>query len=109
MGIHRLIVGMWAAAFVFGESEITAYFTNLGLIGGYFANIDNFVLPINEYHEFYLFWWFSWSIMIGQFTSRFVGGLKTYQVMLAMMVIPSIPDCGLVFSTVPLSQCRYSY
>ena len=29
--------------------------------------------------------------MIGQFTSRFVGGLKTYQVMLAMMVIPSIP------------------
>tara|TARA_Y200000002_G_C22631187_1_gene642597 strand:- start:661 stop:1446 length:786 start_codon:yes stop_codon:yes gene_type:complete len=86
-----LIVGMWAAAFVFGESEMSAYFANLGLIGGYFANIDNFVLPINEYHEFYLFWWFSWSIMIGQFTSRFVGGLKTYQVMLAMMVIPSIP------------------
>jgi choline-glycine betaine transporter len=29
--------------------------------------------------------------MIGQFTSRFVGGLKTYQVLIAMMVIPSIP------------------
>jgi choline-glycine betaine transporter len=86
-----LIVGMWAGAFVFGESKMSAYFANLGLIGGYFANIDNFVLPINEYHEFYLFWWFSWSIMIGQFTSRFVGGLRTYQVMLAMMIIPSIP------------------
>ena len=29
-----LIIGMWAAAFVFGESEITAYFTNLGLLAG---------------------------------------------------------------------------
>jgi len=86
-----LIVGMWAGAFIFGESKMTAYFSNLGLIGGYFANIDHFVLPINEYHEFYLFWWFSWSIMIGQFTSRFVGGLKTYQVLMAMMIIPSIP------------------
>ena len=46
---------------------------------------------MNDYHEFYLFWWFSWSIMIGQFTSRFVGGMKTYQVLVAMMVFPSIP------------------
>ena len=29
--------------------------------------------------------------MIGQFTARFVGGLKTYQVLTAMMVFPSIP------------------
>lgn len=91
MGFIALIAGMWAGAFIFGESKMASYFANLGLIGGYFANIDKFVLPINEYHEFYLFWWFSWSIMIGQFTSRFVGGLKTYQVLIAMMVIPSIP------------------
>lgn len=29
--------------------------------------------------------------MIGQFTSRFVGGLKTYQVLGAMLIFPSIP------------------
>lgn len=29
--------------------------------------------------------------MIGQFTSRFVGGLKTYQVLAAMMIFPSLP------------------
>lgn len=29
--------------------------------------------------------------MIGQFTSRFVGGMKTYQVLIAMMVFPSLP------------------
>lgn len=86
-----LIVGMWASAFIFGEGELTQYMTNMGLIGGYFASLHHFVLPINEYHEFYLFWWFAWSIMIGQFTSRFVGGLRTYQVLLAMLVFPSIP------------------
>ncbi len=86
-----LIVGMWASEFIFGEGELTQYMTNMGLIGGYFANLHHFVLPINEYHEFYLFWWFAWSIMIGQFTSRFVGGLRTYQVLLAMLVFPSIP------------------
>ena len=29
--------------------------------------------------------------MIGQFTSRFVGGLRTYQVFLALLIFPSIP------------------
>ena len=29
--------------------------------------------------------------MIGQFTSRFVGGLKTWQLLAALLVIPSIP------------------
>ncbi|MEI5637960.1 MULTISPECIES: BCCT family transporter [unclassified Pseudoalteromonas] len=86
-----LIAFMWAAAFLFGDSEMSAYTDNLVLLGDYFANIHQFVLPLNDYHEFYLFWWFAWSIMIGQFTSRFVGGLKTYQVLAAMLVFPSIP------------------
>ena len=86
-----LIVFMWAGAFLFGESTVASYFVKLGLVGDYFTNIHQFVLPLNDYHEFYLFWWFAWSIMIGQFTSRFVGGLKTYQVLLAMLVFPSIP------------------
>ena len=29
--------------------------------------------------------------MIGQFTARFVGGLRTYQIFLAMLIFPSIP------------------
>jgi len=60
-------------------------------IGGYFTNIHKFIIPLTEYHEFYLFWWFAWSIMIGQFVSRFVGGLKTYQLLAALLVFPSIP------------------
>ena len=61
------------------------------MIGAYFGDIHRFALPINDYHAFYLFWWFAWSIMIGQFTSRFVGGLKTWQVLGALLVFPSIP------------------
>lgn len=60
-------------------------------IGEYFTNIQHFVSPVSDYHAFYLFWWFSWSIMIGQFVSRFVGGMKTWQLLLALMIIPSIP------------------
>jgi len=86
-----LIVVMWAGAFLGEGSSIGEFATTIGLIGGYFGNIHKFVLPLNDYHEFYLYWWFAWSIMIGQFTSRFVGGLRTYQVLAAMLIIPSIP------------------
>lgn len=86
-----LIGFMWAGAFLGSDSQVAAFVSNLELIGSYFGNLEHFVLPLNEYHEFYLFWWFAWSIMIGQFTSRFVGGLKTYQVLAAMMIFPSIP------------------
>ncbi len=86
-----LIVMMWANAFLFEGSKVGEFFTTLALLGDYFANVHKFVLPMNDYHEFYLLWWFAWSIMIGQFTSRFVGGLKTYQVLIAMMVFPSLP------------------
>ena len=82
-----LIAGMWAAA----AMGFDGLLGTMGLVGEYFTNIDKFVLPINDYHQFYLFWWFAWSIMIGQFTSRFVGGLKTWQVLLALLIFPSIP------------------
>ncbi|MDC0603525.1 BCCT family transporter [Aliiglaciecola sp.] len=68
--------------------ELLSTFTALG---GYFEHLPKFAMPLNDYHEFYLFWWFAWSIMIGQFTASFVNGLRTYQVLLAMMVFPSIP------------------
>lgn len=82
-----LIVGMWAGAKIAPE----AFIGQLSLIGNYFGNIHKFALPLNDYHAFYLFWWFAWSIMIGQFTSRFVGGLRTWQVLAALLIFPSIP------------------
>lgn len=82
-----LIVLAWAYAGI-GLGDLGQ---SLSHLGGYFANLHKFVLPISDYHEFFLFWWFAWSIMIGQFTSRFVGGLRTWQFLLALLVIPSIP------------------
>ena len=60
-------------------------------IGPYFTQLPRFVLPMSDYHAFYLFWWFSWSIMIGQFVARFVGAMRTWQLAAALLVIPSIP------------------
>ncbi|MBB5321593.1 BCCT family transporter [Marinobacter oulmenensis] len=85
-----LILGMWFRAFVLGKGSPMDFLGTAGMLGDYFANIHQFVLPINDYHEFYLFWWFAWSIMIGQFTARFVSGIKTWQLLLAMLVVPSI-------------------
>ena len=81
---------MWLLSFGYGGNT-NGYIETLSLLGGYFGNLHKFLIPINDYHEFYLYWWFAWSIMIGQFTSRFVGGLKTYQVFIAMVIVPSIP------------------
>lgn len=60
-------------------------------ISDYFKNLPHFVLPVSDYHAFYLFWWFSWSIMIGQFVARFVGDLSVRQLLAALLVFPSIP------------------
>jgi len=86
-----LIVLMWAGVAFSDTGSVAELTASLSLLGGYFGNIHEFVLPLNAYHEFYLYWWFAWSIMIGQFTARFVGGLRTYQVLAAMLVFPSIP------------------
>ena len=85
-----LILGMWFRAFVLGKGSPMDFLGTAGMLGDYFANIHQFVLPINDYHEFYLFWWFAWSIMIGQFTARFVSGIRTWQLLIAMLVVPSI-------------------
>jgi glycine betaine transporter len=72
------------------DNSTTIFFTNLKLVASYFEQLHQFVLPLNSYHEFYLYWWFAWSIMIGQFTARFVSGFKTWQLLLAMLVAPSV-------------------
>jgi choline-glycine betaine transporter len=86
-----LIVLLWASVLFSEQGNTKEFFATFALLGNYFSNMFQFVLPLNAYHEFYLYWWFAWSIMIGQFTARFVSGLRTYQVLLAMLIFPSIP------------------
>lgn len=82
-----LIVVMW----LFGGLGLSGLGQNLLQLTAYFSNIHHFVLPLTDLHAFYLFWWFAWSIMIGQFVTRFVGGLQTWQLLIALLIIPSIP------------------
>ncbi|MBU2956541.1 BCCT family transporter [Paracoccus sp. 1_MG-2023] len=84
-------------AFFYSRVGMSDFLGNIGLLMDYFAHLPRFATPISDYHEFYLFWWFAWSIMIGQFVSRFVGGLVTWQLALAMVFLPAIP-LGLWFS-----------
>ncbi len=85
-----LILFMGSDFAVNTDNGMAIMFQNFLLVSDYFKQLDKFVLPINSYHEFYLYWWFAWSIMIGQFTARFVGGFKTWQLLLAMMIVPSV-------------------
>ena len=82
-----LIAGVWLVSGM-GLGGLASSMSN---IGEYFGNIHRFVLPVSDYHQFYLYWWFAWSIMIGQFVARFIGGLKTWQLLLALLFVPSIP------------------
>lgn len=88
-----LIVGVWLAS----EMGVAGLGKSAANISNYFANIHRFVMPITDYHQFYLYWWFAWSIMIGQFVARFVGGLKAWKLLVALLVVPSIP-IGIWFS-----------
>lgn len=78
-------------AFTYTGVGINRFFDNVVLISDYFVHLHRFVTPISDYHEFYLFWWFAWSIMIGQFVARFVGGLRTWRLAFAMVALPAIP------------------
>jgi len=82
-----LIAGIWLAS----GMGISGLAQTMSGLSGYFGNIHRFVTPITDYHQFYLYWWFAWSIMIGQFVSRFVGGFKAWQLLLALLIVPSIP------------------
>ncbi len=45
-----------AAAFFYSNTGLSGLVSNVGLLSDYFANLNRFVSPITEYHEFYLFW-----------------------------------------------------
>ncbi len=82
-----LAVAMWFASGM-GLEEMGATLVQLG---DYFPNMHRFVTPISDHHAFYLYWWFAWSIMIGQFVARFARNLKTWQLLASLLVFPSIP------------------
>lgn len=92
LGLSSSLLFLLLILVMFSASGASAqeYLASMVNIGGYFDNIHRFISPISDYHGWYLFWWFAWSIMIGQFVARFVGGLKTWQLLLALLVIPSV-------------------
>lgn len=83
--------GLTAGVWFWSGMGVAGLAASAADLAAYFAHLPRFVLPISEYHAFYLFWWFSWSIMIGQFVSRFVGPMRTWQLAAALLVMPSIP------------------
>lgn len=91
LGSSVLFFGLIALLWLTSGAGISGLAQSASNISGYFANLPKFTSPLTDYHAFYLFWWFAWSIMIGQFVARFVGGLRTYQLMIALLVLPSIP------------------
>ncbi|MDH4124823.1 MAG: BCCT family transporter [Gammaproteobacteria bacterium] len=86
-----LFFALIAAAWLWSGMGASGLLRTLAHIGDYFSNLHRFLTPISEYHQFYLYWWFAWSIMIGQFVARFVGGLKAWQLFAALLIVPSIP------------------
>ena len=91
LGSCALFFGLMAVLWLASGAGIAGLVDSASNIGGYFPNIHRFATPITDHHAFYLFWWFAWSIMIGQFVARFVGGITTAQLVVALLVIPSIP------------------
>ena len=86
-----LFFALIAGAFFASNMGVSGFTVTLGELGDYFGQLPRFVFPINDYHAFYLFWWFAWSIMIGQFVSRFVTGFTAWQLLLLLLIVPSIP------------------
>ena len=86
-----LFFALIAGAFFASNMGVSGFTATLRELGDYFGQLPRFVFPINDYHAFYLFWWFAWSIMIGQFVSRFVTGFTAWQLLLLLLIVPSIP------------------
>ncbi len=86
-----LFFALIAGSFWASGMGVSGFAGTVGELGDYFGQLPRFVFPINDYHAFYLFWWFAWSIMIGQFVSRFVSGFTAWQLLLLLLVVPSIP------------------
>lgn len=86
-----LFFALIAGAWLLSGMGLSGLFSTMSQISDYFTNLHRFLTPLSDYHQFYLYWWFAWSIMIGQFVARFVGGMKAWQLLAALLIVPSIP------------------
>ena len=86
-----LFFALIAGSFLASDMGVSGFSDTVGQLGDYFCKLPRYVFPINDYHAFYLYWWFAWSIMIGQFVSRFVSGFTAWQLLLLLLIVPSIP------------------
>ncbi|MEC7290526.1 MAG: BCCT family transporter, partial [Pseudomonadota bacterium] len=91
LGSSVLFFGLIALLWVTSGAGFGGLAESASNISGYFTNLHRFTSPLTDYHAFYLFWWFAWSIMIGQFVARFVSGLRVWQLAAAMVILPAIP------------------
>ncbi len=82
----------WGLSLNVEQHSLFFFLTTLGNgVTGYIKNISRFITPINDYHQFYMFWWFSWSLMIGKFVATFVPkGMKPLKLFLIMIFVPTI-------------------
>ncbi len=86
-----LFFALIASVWLVSGMGVSGLLNSMTGIGAYFSNIHRFMSPITEYHQFYLYWWFAWSIMIGQFVARFIGGIPAWKLLLALLIVPSVP------------------
>ena len=82
-----LILGVWLVS----GMGFSGFFESAKNLDAYFLNLHRFLSPISEYHQFYLYWWFAWSIMIGQFVARFANDMPAWKLLIALLVVPSVP------------------
>ncbi|KJG56830.1 hypothetical protein UA38_12680 [Photobacterium kishitanii] len=84
---------VWGILLIFEYDSLTRYVDTLSHgVYGYVTNINKFVTPMNNYHQFYIYWWFSWSLMIGKFVAGFIPkGTKPYKLFCFMLIVPTIP------------------
>lgn len=92
-----LLGGMFTHSLLAGGASMDDFTKSMVLLTDYFPNLYQFVLPLNDYHAFYLYWWFAWSIMIGQFTARFLNDIRVNALLFHMLCWPSLA-IGLWFS-----------
>ena len=90
LGSFSLFMLLAFGLYIYSDMGLSGFYNNLKLLTDYIPNMHRFVTPISEYHQFYLYWWMAWSLMIGQFVARFVGGLTLWQLLATLLVMPSV-------------------
>ncbi|GLX76786.1 choline transporter [Thalassotalea insulae] len=92
-----IFIGLWSYLALSSQFDSQTLISSIDLGADYLTSLHKFIVPFNDYHEFYLAWWLTWSIMLGQFVARFVSGLKPLPLFIVMTLLPLIP-CFLWFA-----------